>query len=62
MDRESLLTDLRYAKRQLTVFGDIDSALDALERIEEALAEAAPVPDIPEPWSDDWLTYGEPVG
>ena len=33
-----VLTDVRYAIRQLRRFGDVLRALDALERVEEALA------------------------
>jgi hypothetical protein len=36
---ESALIDVRYALRQLREFRDIARALDALERVEEALLE-----------------------
>jgi hypothetical protein len=54
--RESLLTDVRYSLRQLMA-GDTDRAVDALERVEEALArdgEREPADD-----GSDWLAAEE---
>jgi Arc/MetJ-type ribon-helix-helix transcriptional regulator len=43
MNGESILTDIRYALRQLRQFRDIERAIDALERVEEELAAERPV-------------------
>jgi hypothetical protein len=43
MNCESILTDVRYALRQLRQFRDIGRAIDALERVEEALSTELPV-------------------
>ena len=37
----SIAVDVRYAARQLRSFSDLDRALDALERIEEAIGPEA---------------------
>lgn len=38
---DSVLTDVRYAMRQLREFGEVQRALDALDRVESALTFAA---------------------
>jgi hypothetical protein len=47
--RQTCLTDVQYAIRQLRKFGDVARALDALERVEERLAN----PEGHEPDADD---------
>ncbi len=43
--RDSMLTDCRYAIRQLRKFGCIDRCLDALERVESRLTEPTEEPE-----------------
>lgn len=45
MNLDRIQCDVRYALRQLRQFGDIERAIDALERIEEAVDEAITTQD-----------------
>lgn len=51
-----VLVDVRYAVKQLRQFGDVQRALDALERVEEVLEQARAAAE-----PHDCLHCGEPV-
>jgi hypothetical protein len=52
MDNLSVLVDVQYALKQLRQFRDVGRAIDALERVEEALQRPAE-DDKPEYVTDD---------
>lgn len=58
MDRQqydAIRCDVDYAVRQLRRFGDVERALDALERVQAELMCAAPVVVVPDvPMGESW--------